>query len=77
MFHFYIPWKHQKTEGFLMFSEGIEVEHWWKIGLTTTYLLLLFRVPFVEFLAQSENTSFNAILTHYSTVLLFYNPWKH
>ena len=22
MFHFYTPWKHQKTPGFLMFSEG-------------------------------------------------------
>ena len=32
MFHFYIPWKHQKTGGFLMFSEGIEVEHWLKMG---------------------------------------------
>ena len=30
MFHFYIYWKHQKTEGFLMLSEGIAVEHGWK-----------------------------------------------
>ena len=26
MFHFYTPW------GFLMFSGGIEVEHWLKMG---------------------------------------------
>ena len=32
MFHFYIPRKHQKTSGFLMFSGGIEVEHWLKMG---------------------------------------------
>ena len=32
MFHFYILWKHQKTSGFLMFSGGIEVEHWLKMG---------------------------------------------
>ena len=32
MFHFYNPWKHQKTNGFLMFSGSIEVEHWLKIG---------------------------------------------
>ena len=38
MFHFYIPlikkspWKHQKTGGFLMFSGGIDVEHWLKMG---------------------------------------------
>ena len=28
MFHFYTPWKRQKTSGFLMFSLGIEKEHW-------------------------------------------------
>ena len=32
MFHFYAVWKHQKTEGFLMFSKGIEVEHLLKMG---------------------------------------------
>ena len=31
MFHFYTPWKHQKTEDFI-FSEGIEVEHSLKMG---------------------------------------------
>ena len=30
MFHFYTPWKHQKTYGFL-FSGGIEVEGWSKM----------------------------------------------
>ena len=25
MFYFYTPWKHQKTEGFLTFSGGIEM----------------------------------------------------
>ena len=33
MFHFYTPWKLQKTFGFLIFSRGIEVEHWLKMGL--------------------------------------------
>ena len=27
MFHFYTPWKHQKTSCFLRFSEGIEMDH--------------------------------------------------
>ena len=31
VFHFYAPWKHQKTSGFLMFSGGIEIEHWLKM----------------------------------------------
>ena len=31
MFHFYTPWKCQKTKGFLMYSEGIERN----IGLIT------------------------------------------
>ena len=32
MFHFSTPGKHQETEGFLMFSGGIEVEQWLKMG---------------------------------------------
>ena len=36
MFHFYTLWKHHKTEGFLMFSEDIEVEHWLKMGYLLT-----------------------------------------
>ena len=28
MFHFFTPWKRQKTFVFLMFLEGIEMEHW-------------------------------------------------
>ena len=32
MFHFYAPWKHQKTYGCLMFSAGIEVEQGLKTG---------------------------------------------
>ena len=28
MFYLYAPWKRQKTSGFLMFSEGINMEHW-------------------------------------------------
>ena len=27
MFHFYTPWKHQKTKGFMTFSEGIGMEY--------------------------------------------------
>ena len=32
MFHFYTPWKHQKTVGLLIFAGGIEVKHWLKMG---------------------------------------------
>ena len=32
MFHFYIPWKRKNTKGFLMFSGGIEMENWAKMG---------------------------------------------
>ena len=32
IFHFYTPWKHQKTGGFFMFSVGIAMEHWLKMG---------------------------------------------
>ena len=32
MSHFYIPWKHQKTIGFLTVSGGIEMWHWTKMG---------------------------------------------
>ena len=28
MLHFYTPWKHQKTSGFLMSSRVTEMEHW-------------------------------------------------
>ena len=29
---FYIPWKHQKTSDFLMFSVGIERDQWHEMG---------------------------------------------
>ena len=32
-FHFYNPWKRQKTLGFLMFSGCIEMEHWAEMDL--------------------------------------------
>ena len=32
MSHIYPPWKYQKTCVFRMFSGGIEVEHWLKMG---------------------------------------------
>ena len=32
MFHFYTLCKHQKTGGFFMFSGGIEMENWLKMG---------------------------------------------
>ena len=32
MFHFYTPWKRQKTRGFLTFLVGIEIEHWLELG---------------------------------------------
>ena len=31
--HFYTPWEHQKTKGFLTFSGGIEMWHWTKMGI--------------------------------------------
>ena len=34
MIHFYTPWKHQKTGGFLMFPRVIEVKLWLKMGST-------------------------------------------
>ena len=45
LFYFYTPWKHQKTGGFLMFSGGIEVEHWLKIGLVNLSELAKFYLP--------------------------------
>ena len=32
LFHFYIPWKLQKTLTFMTFSEGIEMVFWWFQG---------------------------------------------
>ena len=32
LFPFYTSWKHQKTEGFMVFSEGIKWEHSSEIG---------------------------------------------
>ena len=32
MFHSYNPWKRQKTNGFVTFSRGIEMEHWSKLA---------------------------------------------
>ena len=32
MFHFYTSWKRQKTEGFMIFSGGIEVKHCLKMS---------------------------------------------
>ena len=31
MFHFYPPWKQQKTRGFQPLSRGMEKEHWRKL----------------------------------------------
>ena len=31
IFHFYTPWKRQKTKGFLTFSGVIEIEYWAKM----------------------------------------------
>ena len=31
-FFLYLPRKHQKTRGFLMFSGGIEIDQWHEIG---------------------------------------------
>ena len=39
MFHFYTPWKRQKIRGSLMFSGGIEMEHWLKMELNKIDIL--------------------------------------
>ena len=39
IFHTYAPWKHKKTSGFQVFSRGIEVEHWLKMGQVTLNLI--------------------------------------
>ena len=41
MFHFYTPWKRQKTYGFLTFSWGIEMEHWAKTGWSSRHVLYI------------------------------------
>ena len=38
MLHFYTPWEHQKTRGFL-FLGGTEVEHWLKGGIGVEHWL--------------------------------------
>ena len=62
LFHFYTPWKHQKAYGFLIFSGGIEVEHWLKIDqkCLRTYLPL-----FHLFCYQQYNTT---------TLLVYHSP---
>ena len=29
---FYTPWKHEKIPGFLIFSGGVEKDHWYDVG---------------------------------------------
>ena len=49
MFHFYNPWKRQKIGGFLVLSEGIEMEYSRKTlffeGLLRTLLKTYFQKP--------------------------------
>ena len=44
MFHFYKSWKRKKTRGFLMFSGGIEMKHWAKMGMFSGTLQQLLQV---------------------------------
>ena len=69
MFHFYTPWKYQKNVGFLMFSRGIEVEHWleicyyffvksnlkMKFARTMSYLLLKKTLKHMHFFSHDRN----------------------
>ena len=32
LFHFYTPWKRQKSRSFLTFSGGVEMQHWHEMG---------------------------------------------
>ena len=43
---FYTPWK-QKTRGFLMFSGGVERDHWYEMGYT-----VILRIKFLIELRQ-------------------------
>ena len=40
MFHFYTPWKHQKTRGFFIFSGGVEIEHLLKMGKVLVFVFI-------------------------------------
>ena len=47
--HFYTPWKHHKTIGFLTFSDGIEMWHWTNMVTTGAHkgeLLILMKRNF-------------------------------
>ena len=50
--HFYTPWKHQKTFGFLTFSGGIEMWHWTKmvnqIIISVSTARFCFSIPFIR-----------------------------
>ena len=65
---FCIPWKHQKTSGFLMFSGGIERYQWHEMDVASipqngqTYL---------------NNSSAVNHLTHFITLVSFYDSWKY
>ena len=37
MYHFWTPWKRQKTSGFLVFSGGTEMGHWLQMGQQQLY----------------------------------------
>ena len=62
--HFYTPWKHQKTFGFLTFSGGIEMWHWTKMGEWKT-----------SFFVQWVNRKFVAIVLQYS-INMYKNPYQ-
>ena len=57
MFHFYTPWKH--TGGFLMFSGGIEVEHWLEKGRNNYFVNTEMYMSNRKQMCLVENTVFS------------------
>ena len=48
MFPIYTPWKYQKTKSFLVFSGGINWEHWPEMDWLSAYLFYEFKGTVVQ-----------------------------
>ena len=63
MFHFYTPWKHQKTEGFVLCSRGVEMNIGWKwVKKKSTWSNKLDNTPYLDI--------FRALLNIYNETFL-------
>ena len=56
MLHFYTPWKHQKTLGFLKISGEIDVQRWFKMRWYNKYLTWISSKLNVKNIAMSNTT---------------------